>query len=148
MMYFCPKCRSRTFTPTGVTVDFVQCGNCHTTIDGAHGVEVKADGHTPREWSTRDRMFARAALPLPPTDMRAMFDMLRTELPHAGCDHTRRLTLAWLAARGLDAGEVGVWLDYNGGACDCETLATSELHFLEAMRDPSADVVAPRGRGG
>ena len=39
----------------------------------------------------------KMARPLPDAALESMFDMLDAELPKEGCDHTRRLTVAWLA---------------------------------------------------
>ena len=146
MMYFCPRCRSRVFTPSAVTLDVVQCGNCGAMMNGSEGIDVRIDkSQIPGEITARNRMFARAELPLPPVDMRAMFSMLKSQLDQTGCDHTRRLTLAWLEARGLDVGAVCVWLDHYGGACDCETLLHCEPTFLDAMRDVDAPALDMEG---
>jgi len=42
MMFICPNCQSQVFTPTGVNVDSVDCGNCGTLIDGSQGQDVRA----------------------------------------------------------------------------------------------------------
>jgi hypothetical protein len=63
-----------------------------------------------------------------------MFDMLDVELRRQDCDHSRRLTKAWLVSRGHNVDTVFAWLDDNGGFCDCEALANSEQYFEEAMR--------------
>jgi hypothetical protein len=34
MMFRCPRCQARIFTPTGVDVSSVECGNCGTTVEG------------------------------------------------------------------------------------------------------------------
>ncbi len=74
------------------------------------------------QWREQQRRAAFAALPLSLTELRAMFDMLRKEVPRRGCDHTRRLTLGWLAERGHDVQRVFAWLDTQGGFCDCEVI--------------------------
>ncbi len=58
---------------------------------------------------------ALRALPLAIAELDAMFDMLDVELPLEGCDHTRRLTQAWLVSRGHDVDSVFAWLDEHGG---------------------------------
>jgi hypothetical protein len=78
------------------------------------------------QWRDQQRKSAQAALPLSVTDLKAMFDMLDVELPQTGCDHTRRLTEAWLRSRGHDVESVFAWLDTQGGYCDCEVLANVE----------------------
>ena len=79
-----------------------------------------------REWRESQRTAAHAALPLPDSEMLALFNMLDERLPSAGCDHTRRLTTAWLDSRQHAHGPVLQWLDDNGGFCDCEVLANAE----------------------
>ena len=82
-------------------------------------------------WREQQRKAALAGLPLPVTELRAMFNMLEAELPRKGCDHTRRMTQAWLENRGYDVGPVFAWLDTEGGYCDCEILANVEDRLNE-----------------
>jgi hypothetical protein len=77
-------------------------------------------------WSEQQRKTAFAALPLPLSELKVMFDMLDIELPERGCDHTRRLTEVWLRGRGHDVEPVFAWLDTQGAFCDCEILANAE----------------------
>jgi hypothetical protein len=77
-------------------------------------------------WKAEQQAAARAVLPLPEEKMQALFDMLDAELPEQGCDHTLRLTHAWLDAEGLPVEPVIEWLRANGGYCDCEALANAE----------------------
>ena len=72
-----------------------------------------------------------------------MFDMLDVELPRQGCDHSRRLTQAWLAARGYEAANVFAWLDEHGGYCDCEVLANVEQVVDEARRVMDIEIYPP-----
>ncbi len=87
-----------------------------------------------KEWQKYERGSARGSLPLEPGEMKKLFDMLDDQLPLQGCDHTRRLTLLWLAQNNHDRNTVCSWLEENGGYCDCEVLANSEEAFIEAMR--------------
>lgn len=80
------------------------------------------------------RKAALAALPLPIPELEAMFDMLNVELPVRGCDHSRRLTEAWLRRRGHDVEAVFAWLDTQGGYCDCEVLANVEERVEDAKK--------------
>jgi hypothetical protein len=66
--------------------------------------------------------------------MRGLFDMLDRELPRKGCDHSRRLTSAYLAEHGLASEQFSQWLDKHGGFCDCEVLANVEPFWLELTR--------------
>ncbi len=85
-----------------------------------------------RGWRAEEREAAKARLPLPDSEMQALFDMLDQRLPEAGCDHTRRLTDGWLRARDRPVEEVHPWLDGNGGFCDCEVLANAEQAWRAA----------------
>ena len=82
----------------------------------------------------QERKAALAALPLPIPELEAMFDMLNVELGANECDHTRRLTQAWLKSRGHDVEMVFAWLDTQGGHCDCEVLANVEQNVDEAKK--------------
>ena len=87
-------------------------------------------------WKADQRAAARAKLPLPDDQMRALFDMLDVELPRQGCDHTLRLIRGWLVANELPIEPLVTWLQENGGFCDCEALANAE----QAWRDANHDV--------
>jgi hypothetical protein len=83
----------------------------------------------------QQRMQARAAFPLPVSELKLLFDTLDVELPRQPCDHTRRLTKQWIESRGHDVEAVFEWLDDNGGYCDCEVLFNSEQNFKDAIHD-------------
>jgi len=86
------------------------------------------------QWRDQQRKSALAALPLTVGEFKAMFDMLDVELPQKSCDHTRRLTEAWLTTRGHDVQRVFAWLDTQGGYCDCEILANVEERVDNATK--------------
>jgi hypothetical protein len=86
-------------------------------------------------WKADQRETARAELPLPNYEMQELFDMLDVEFPRQGCDHTLRLTHAWLVAKGLPVDSVIGWLQENGGSCDCEALANAGQAWQESVRD-------------
>ena len=88
-----------------------------------------------RQWREGQRAEARAELPLPFDELKAMFDMLDAELPRHGCGHTRRLTQRWLEEYGHDAEPVLAWLERRGGYCDCEILLNVEQHVEDAMHE-------------
>lgn len=62
---------------------------------------------------------------LPEAELDDLFDVLVDGLEKHGCDHSRRLTMAWLKSRGHDVEVVLAWLDSTGGYCDCEVLLNS-----------------------
>jgi hypothetical protein len=82
----------------------------------------------------RQRAAAPAKLPLPNEQMQAMFGMLDVEFPRQGCDHTLRLTKAWLASNKLPVEPVIAWLHENGGYCDCEAWANAEEAWQNAIK--------------
>lgn len=86
-------------------------------------------------WKAGERAGARAKLPLPDEQMRALFDMLDEQLPRQGCDHTLRLVGRWLHDNELPVKRVEEWLRENGGHCDCEALANSEQAWRDATHD-------------
>lgn len=88
-----------------------------------------------REWQAKNRSAARALLPLPNEQMKALFDMLDIEFPKQGCDHSLRLTRAWLVQRNLPEAKVIAWLNDNGGFCDCEALANAEEAWQDAIQE-------------
>lgn len=87
-----------------------------------------------QEVRERERHAALRALPLPIVELQAMFEALDAELPVTVCDHSRRLTHAWLVARGHDPASVFPWLDGHGGYCDCEVLANVPDELEEAKK--------------
>ena len=87
-----------------------------------------------KQWRDQQRKAARAALPLPFPELKAMFDMLDAELPRKRCNHSRRLTQSWLTSRGHDVERVFEWLDTQGGYCDCEILANVEERVDDAAK--------------
>jgi len=77
----------------------------------------------------------RAALPLSPDLLRAMFSFIDEQLAERDCDNTLRLALHFLSERRLDADLVVEWLENLGGYCDCEVLANVEERFVEVFPD-------------
>ena len=54
-----------------------------------------------------------------------LFDYLDVELED-GCDHTPRITTAFLTSKDLSPENILPWLQDQGGFCDCEILANAE----------------------
>lgn len=90
------------------------------------------------EWAREQRTAARAKLPLPDNQLKALFDHVNELLESEGCDHTRRFTEGWLAANAVTAKLVLTWLADNGGYCDCEVIANAEEAW-EDVRAPSGE---------
>src|SRR5207248_9229419 len=53
-------------------------------------------------WKAQQRAAARAKLPLPDAQLKALFDMLDADLSRRGCNHTLRLVREWLSRHGLE----------------------------------------------
>jgi len=87
------------------------------------------------QWKAQQRAAARAKLPLPDSQLKAVFDMLGVELARQGCDHSLRLVRHWLEGNGLPVDRVEEWLHANGGHCDCEALANAEQTWRDAIHD-------------
>ena len=65
-------------------------------------------------------------MPISFKDLGALFDHLDVELGNEECDHTPRMTKAFLGSRKLDTEAILPWLEEYGGFCDCEVLANVE----------------------
>lgn len=78
-----------------------------------------------REIADRKRQEAEARMPLSKEDLAALFNHLDHALVE-GCDHSLRLTRAFLASRSLAEDTIVPWLGEYGGFCDCEVLANVE----------------------
>jgi hypothetical protein len=78
-----------------------------------------------REVAERKRQEAESRMPLSKEDLAALFDHLDQALAE-GCDHSLRLTRAFLASRSLSESTIVPWLGEYGGFCDCEVLANVE----------------------
>lgn len=74
-----------------------------------------------------------ANLPLPKSDLKALFDYLDAQLDVDDCDHSLRHTRAFLAKHQLPAAAVVSWLMEYGGYCDCEVLANVEEAWGEQI---------------
>ena len=79
------------------------------------------------------RARTEAQLPLSKPDLKALFDHVDTRLEAEGCDRTLRHTLAFLEANQLPRESVVMWLNENGGYCDCEVIANVEEACGEAV---------------
>jgi Protein of unknown function (DUF2695) len=86
----------------------------------------KCDEHRCEQvWEGPREIRARTGLPLPDPELADLFATLERQGALAGCDHTLRMSLAWLSTRGHEPGPVVAWLQATGGYCDCEVLLNS-----------------------
>jgi hypothetical protein len=76
----------------------------------------------------QERDHLHRSLPLSPEALRGLFDHLDASLGE-GCDHTLRLSRAYLEQHGLPVDAILPWLVEHGGSCDCEVLANVEERF-------------------
>lgn len=90
-------------------------------------------------WRADERAKARDAFPLPLEALTALFAMLDTELTRSHCDHSRRLTEGWLAARRYDVERVCAWLDEHSGFCDCDVRINVRQHVEDSVHDQTGD---------
>lgn len=84
-----------------------------------------------KAWKMAEK--AKAALPGPKKEMRALFDHLDRWLGEHPCDHTRQVTDNYLRQHGLAQDVYLAWFDAHGGFCDCEVLANCEERIDEAQ---------------
>jgi hypothetical protein len=65
------------------------------------------------------------SIPVPPQQLRDLFDYLDHELG-SGCDHNLGITTRFLQQRNADVATTIKWLRSLGGGCDCEVLSNVE----------------------
>jgi hypothetical protein len=85
-----------------------------------------------KAWREQERQKLIASIPMPHQDLRDLFDHLDSE-GATECDHTLRVTTAFLQQRGLEVARIIPWLREHGGYCDCEVLANVEDEFSEIL---------------
>lgn len=71
---------------------------------------------------------AKEAMPISLVHLGKLFDYLDVELAN-GCDHTQKLTIAFLISHKLNVEKISPWLKEQGGYCDCEILANVEENW-------------------
>lgn len=79
-----------------------------------------------KAWTKEQRSIARARLPLTNPEFGNLFEMLDQKISQLGCDHSLKMTRAWLKSRQRNLDVVFEWFDDNGGCCDCEVLFNCE----------------------
>ena len=73
-----------------------------------------------------DTKKAIEVMPLSLSQLGKLFDHLDAYLEIEDCDHSAKITSAFLAKLQLDQNKVLPWLQEQGGHCDCEILANVE----------------------
>lgn len=105
-----------------------------------------------KQWQAQQRSAARAAFPLTSASLQNLFDSVEDQLEQEPCDHTLRLTEAWLASNGHTPSAVVRWLRDHGGYCDCEVVTNVGDHWEQtAGRPPRVKLAVsllPTARGG
>lgn len=99
------------------------------------GVDRKQKKALRHALRTEERAALRAAFPIAADALGALFDALDETLSAQPCDHTRRITQAWLTSHGHPVDLTFAWLDEHGGYCDCEVLANVEQHVSDALTE-------------
>jgi len=74
----------------------------------------------------KETAIAIEAMPISFVDLGALFNHLDAKLGEVGCDHTSKITQAFLQKRNLEFEKIIPWLQEHGGYCDCEVLANVE----------------------
>ncbi|AKH67778.1 Protein of unknown function (DUF2695) [Spongiibacter sp. IMCC21906] len=64
-------------------------------------------------------------MPISLVHLGQLFDHLDEQVEN-GCDHTPRITTAFLTSNNLSHDSILPWLQEQGGFCDCEILANVE----------------------
>ena len=86
-----------------------------------------------KAWREQENQKLLASIPLPREVLGELFDHLDGALAE-GCDHSLRLTTAFLESKKLGVQRVVPWLRDHGGHCDCEVLANVEDEFGDLIR--------------
>jgi hypothetical protein len=76
-----------------------------------------------KQFRDRERAEAESRLPVAKPVLASLFEYVESRLEEEPCDHTRRLTEAFILEHGLDADPIHDWLEQSGGYCDCEVIA-------------------------
>ena len=74
----------------------------------------------------KDTEEAIERMPISFANLAALFDHLDEQLGEQGCDHTPKMTKAFLENKKLNTEAILPWLEEYGGYCDCEVLANVE----------------------
>lgn len=72
-------------------------------------------------------------IPVSKENLKGLFDWLDAKLDK--CDHTLKYTIQYLTNEALSENEIIIWLNEQGGYCDCEVLANVESKWRYYVKD-------------
>lgn len=78
---------------------------------------------------TEETKKATEEMPLSLKELGRIFDHLDEQLAIEGCDHTPKVTSAFIVGIKLNPGKILPWLQEQGGYCDCEILGNVEENW-------------------
>jgi hypothetical protein len=104
--------------------------NGHLMPDKNEKARRKELLHSVREDARRK---VRDSLPVPAPALKALFDYADAQLKSSECDDTLRHVLDFIRSHALPEDAIVIWLENNGGYCDCEALANAEQVVEEAV---------------
>jgi len=90
-------------------------------------------------WKQQEKSSLAQSIPLPHAQLRALFAHLEDTLDETPCDHTLRLTRAYLAAHALDEAAALPFFARHGGHCDCEVLNNVENAVVDIVGEREGD---------
>ena len=90
------------------------------------------DRERKKDWKAQQRATARADFPLPDALLEDFFLAVAAAVESDGCDHSLRATQAWIGRRKMDDAALLLWLEANGGHCDCEVVGNVLDHWEES----------------
>lgn len=79
-----------------------------------------------KQFKRNEKDLILKSLPITIDQINALFDYLDAELGNQECDNTHKLTKNFLVENNLPEKETILWLDAQGGCCDCEVLFNVE----------------------
>lgn len=84
-----------------------------------------------KAWKASKKAEAREGFPASLDVLEELFDLVDKALEEHGCNHTYRFTRKWIETSELQEEPIVLWLQANGGYCDCEVIANVEPYVDE-----------------
>jgi len=82
-----------------------------------------------KEFQKKEEEAFISGLPMDVNNFRELFDTLNEYLENEPCDHRLTFTQQFLNENQLPLNDVILWLNKQGGYCDCEVLSNIEEQF-------------------